>query len=454
MKTNVPWGERCDGVTRRDLLRVGGLTAFGLGLGSWLQFRRASAANSPLAVRKQTAKSCILIWLDGGPSHLETFDPKPDAPTEVRGPLETIATKLPGVRISECLPRTAAMLDKLAIIRSMTSPLGEHNFGTHYLMTGYKPTPVLEYPTYGAVLAHVQSQSNVLPPNIAVPSFRVGGGRLTGGGYLPSLTRPFSVGGDPAKRDFQVRDLDFYKGIDLTRLDRRRQFVNALDEFSRTTDQPSAEIADPDLERAYRLITSPEAKRAFDLSEESPRSRERYGSKSIGQCCLLARRLIERGVPFVTVNNRGWDTHNNLYTRLKEGYTGARVPVGLIPSLDLALSALVEDLDQRGMLDETLLVVMGEFGRTPKLNTAAGRDHWPRVFSVALAGGGVQVGQVIGSSDAVGEGPKDRPVTPGDLAATIYTLLGIDPKLELHTSDGRPVRVAPYEAQVVSEIVG
>ena len=444
---------RCDGVMRRDLLRVGGLTAFGLGLGDLFRMQRAAATDDQAAPPQPTAKSCILIWLDGGPSHLETFDLKPDAPAEVRGPLNSIATSLPGIRISECLPKTAAMLDRMAIIRSMTSPLGEHNFGTHYLMTGYKPTPVLEYPAFGAVLAQVRTQQNVLPPNIAVPEFRVGGGNLTGGGYLPGSTRPFSVGGDPAKPGFRVRDLSFYKGLDLTRLDRRRQFVNALDNFGSQTEKSGNVIGDSDLERAYRLLTSPDAKKAFNLSDEPQQVRRRYGNKSIGQCCLLARRLIERGVPFVTVNNRGWDTHTESYTRLKEGFAGAKVPVGLIPSLDLALTGLIQDLSDRRMLDETLIVVMGEFGRTPKLNTAAGRDHWPRVFSALLAGGGVPGGQVIGSSDAVGEGPKDRPVTPADLAATIYTLLGIDPKLELHTDDGRPVRVAPYEAEVISEIV-
>lgn len=453
MRMKSCFAERCDGHSRRDLLRVGGLTALGFGLGDLFRAQRlAAAAGNSNAVR-QRARSCVLIWLDGGPSHLETFDLKPDAPKEVRGPLESIETKVPGIRISECLPNTAAMLDRIAIIRSMTSPLGEHNFGTHYLMTGYKPTPVLEYPAFGAVLAEVRAQSGVLPPNIAVPSFRVGGGKMTGGGYLPGRTRPFSVGGDPSKADFQVRDLDFYKGLDLTRLDRRRQFVNALDEFNRTLDRSAASVEDSDLERAFRLISSPEARTAFNLTDEPQEVRRRYGNKSIGQCCLLARRLIERGVSFVTVNNRGWDTHNDLYTRLKEGYTGAKVGVGLIPSLDLALTALIEDLVDRGLFDETLIVVMGEFGRTPKLNTAGGRDHWPRVFSTVLAGGGVQGGQVIGSSDSVGEGPKDRPVTPSDLAATIYSLLGIDPKLELHTSDGRPVRVAPYEAEAVSEII-
>ncbi len=455
---------RCDGVTRRDLLRVGGLTALGLGLGDLFRLQRAATAGDATASdtaakgsRTSRAKSCVLIWLDGGPSHLESFDLKPDAPAEVRGPLQPIATKLPGVHVSECLPQTAKILDRLAIIRSMTSPLGEHNFGTHYMMTGYKPTPVLEYPAYGAVLSQLRgdaddSSTSVLPPNIGVPEFRVGGGKFSGGGYLPAQTRPFSVGGDPAKPDFKVRDLNIGQGLDLTRLDRRRNFTRQFDRLSRTLDQTPH--ADPDLERAFRLIASPQAQQAFRLEDEPRQVRQRYGGRTIGQCCLLARRLLERGVSFVTVNHRGWDTHNNLYTRLKEGYTGAKTPVGLLPSLDLALAALVGDLEQRSMLDETLIVVMGEFGRTPKLNTQGGRDHWPRVFSVALAGGGVQGGQVIGSSDAIGESPRDRPVTPSDLAATIYTLLGIDPKQELHTSDGRPVRIAPFEAEPIAEIIG
>lgn len=448
---------RCDGFSRRDLMRIGGLTALGFGLGDLFRFQRLAAAES-LATPVAKAKACILIWLDGGPSHMETFDPKPEAPSEVRGPMSTIGTSLPGIRFNECLPRTAAMLDRLAIIRSMTSPLGEHNFGTHYLMTGYKPTPVLEYPTFGAVLSHVREKqgldkSPVLPPYVAIPSFQVGGSRLSGGGYLPARTRPFSVAADPSKQDFQVRDLDFYRGLDLTRLDRRRQFVDAMDAFSREQDRSPSTITDPDLQRAYDLIASEEAKKAFELSEEPEDLRRQYGSKSIGQCCLMARRLVERGVPFVTVNDRGWDTHQSLYTRLKEGFAGARTPIGLVPSLDQAFSTLMDDLDQRGMLDETLIVVMGEFGRTPKLNVSGGRDHWPRVFSVALAGGGIQGGQVIGTSDSVGEGPKDRPVTPSDLAATIYTLLGIDPTLELQTADGRPVRVAPYEANVIRELV-
>lgn len=437
---------RCDGATRRDVLTIGALTAFGLGLPQLFHPRRAFAAPEKRSSDSPRAKSCILIWLDGGPSHLETFDPKPNAPKEVRGPLSTISTALPGVAVADVLPKTAAMLDRMALVRSVTSPLGEHNFGAHYLLTGYKPTPALEYPAFGSVLAHVRGGRGVLPANVAVPDFRVGGGKLGGNGYLPPSTQPFSIGGDPSKPGFKVKDLDLAAGLNLNRLDRRRDFVNALDRLSRTIDNAGPNKSDPvpidpQFEQAYRLITSESARRAFNLEEEPAAVRTRYGGRTIGQSCLLARRLVERGVPFVTVNDRGWDTHNDLYTRLKEGYTGAKVPVGLAPSLDLALTGLVSDLDDRGLLEETLVLVMGEFGRTPKLNTQGGRDHWPRVFSVLLAGGGVQPGVVVGSSDAVGEGPKDDPVTPSDLAATIYTLLGVDPEKELRTTDGRPVRI-------------
>ena len=241
------------------------------------------------------------------------------------------------------------------------------------------------------------------------------------------------------------------------RLNRRRDFVEQLDEFSRQLDATGgAEIpgqSQPALEQAWRLIASPIARQAFDLSAEPDAVRNRYGRRTVGQSCLLARRLIERGVPFVTVNYRGWDTHNDLYTRLKEGFTGAQTPVGLIPSLDLALAALMDDLQDRGLLDETLIVVMGEFGRTPKLNPQGGRDHWPRVFSIALAGGGIRGGQVIGSSDRTAESPHDRPITPGDLTRTIYRLLGIDPDLLVHTSDGRPVRLAPEASRAITELL-
>ena len=257
----------------------------------------------------------------------------------------------------------------------------------------------------------------------------------------------------PGLRDFKVDDLDFYNGLNLKRLDRRREFLGALNRFNSDLDAGTKALATPDLERAYNLVASTEAKAAFDLEQEPDRVRNRYGrggGTSIGQSCLLARRLVERGVPFVTVTSNGWDTHQKLLN-LKERFRGDRN--AHLPSLDKAFSALVSDLNERGLLSETLVVVMGEFGRTPKINVNGGRDHWPSAFSVALAGGGVSGGQVIGASDALGEYPLQRPVTPSDLAATIFTLLGIDPNGELHTADGRPVRIAPDGSQVITELM-
>jgi hypothetical protein len=277
---------------------------------------------------------------------------------------------------------------------------------------------------------------------------------MTGHGFLPAATGPFSVGGDPAQPNFQVRDLDLFPGVTQQRLSRRKRFLHALDRLSAAVEAAPADMPlDPEFEQAYRLITSQEAKQAFDVASEPDAVRRRYGYKTIGQGCLLARRLVEREVPFVTVNDLGWDTHTDLITRLKDGYTGARQPVGLIPSFDQAFAALIDDLRERGLLDETLIIAMGEFGRTPKLNVSGGRDHWPRVFSVALAGGGIRGGRVVGASDSVGESPSERPVTPADLAATVYTLLGIDPAGTITTSDQRPVRVAPESGALISELV-
>lgn len=435
-------------LTRRSFLQIGSLFPFGLGITDFSALRQL-AADETKSKAEQPAKSCILIWLDGGPSHLETFDCKPDAPVEVRGPLETIQTSLPGIHLSECLPETAKLMQQVAIVRSVTSPLGEHNFGTHYLMTGYRPTPVLEYPTMGGVATYLNQQRSALPAHIAIPDFRVGGGRISGAGYLPSKHAPFQIGSDPARPNFRVDDLDLRQDFDFGRLQRRQRYVNQLTSFSGDANAANKN----DLTQALELIGSEEAKAAFDLSQETTATRTKYGPKTVGQSCLVARRLVERGAKFVTVNHRGWDTHADLVTRLKDGYTGAKQPVGLIPSLDLALSALIQDLIERGRFDETLVMVMGEFGRTPKLNTSGGRDHWPRVFSVLFAGGGISGGQVIGSSDATGESPTDRPVTPSDLVATVYTLLGIDPTLELSTEDGRPVRLTPHDAEVIHELL-
>jgi hypothetical protein len=420
---------RCDGITRRDTLRVGSMAAFGLGLGHWPGL--LCAAEQPAA----KARSCILLWLDGGPSHLETFDLKPNAPAEVRGPFQAIATNCDGIQISELLPETATICDKLAIVRSMTSPLGEHGLANHYMLTGYKPSPVLDHPSFGSVVAHVRGGKPILPPYVAIPE-----ARQAGAGFLGQAYEPFVTGGDPSRPEFRVRDLEYFPSVDEARLQRRYEFLAEFDAVRarvESSDLPS----DGRFERAYRLVTTPAARQAFDLSAEPANVRGRYGPRMFGQSCLLARRLVERGVPFVTVVNTGWDTHEGLTLHLRDGFAGAKVGVGLAPTFDAGFAALVRDLSDRGMLDETLVIAMGEFGRTPKLNTRGGRDHWPRVFSVILAGGGVRGGQVIGSSDRVGESPHDTPVTPNDLACSVYSLLGIDQAYELHTSDGRPVPV-------------
>ncbi|MEZ6040801.1 MAG: DUF1501 domain-containing protein [Planctomycetaceae bacterium] len=464
--------KRCDGMSRRAVLQLGQLAGLGIGLSRWNAVSAAAVGDARVSsstvasktsalpsetaqIPRPLARSCILIWLDGGPSHLETFDLKPEAAKEVRGPLSAISTRISGVAISECLPELALRMDEIAIIRSMTSPLGEHNLGTHYLLTGYKPTPVLQYPPFHAVASFKRQTDGMplLPPSIAIPDHRVGGGRFTGSGFLPQEFGPFSIGADPSRPDFRVKDLESPAGLSLDRIDRRRMFAEQLARWDENQGRSNSSSQDSALNRAVAMVTSAKARAAFDLEEETPATRRRYGMKTIGQSCLLARRLIERGVPFVTVNDRGWDTHDNLYTRLKEGYTGAKTGVGLIPSLDLAVSSLIDDLRDRALLDETLIVVMGEFGRTPKINTSGGRDHWPRVFSVMLAGGGVRGGQVIGSSDSTGESPSERPVTPSDLICTIYNMLGFNPSDELRTDTGRPVRLAGDEAKVVRELL-
>jgi hypothetical protein len=423
-------------LTRRHCLKLGLLGLGGIPLGTLLQARAPGAA--PTSVR---AKSCILLWLDGGPSHLETFDPKPAAPLEVRGPFSTISTSVPGIHLSELLPRTAQVLQHVAVLRSLTSPLGEHGIANQYLLTGYKPSPVLTHPSYGAVLAHQRASqaddgTNHFPSYIAIPETRL----AWGAGFLGNRYEPFATGGDPAQPDFRVRDLEVHPSLNRERLQRRAAYLRELNRpqqaASATNEQQQDSFA-----AAFRLTQSPEVRQAFDLSAEPAKLRGQYGPRTFGQSCLLARRLVERGVPFVSVLQAGWDTHEGLVLQLRDGYSGAKVGVGLVPTFDAAFATLVEDLDQRGMLDDTLLVAMGEFGRTPKLNTRGGRDHWPRVFSAVMAGGGIRGGQVIGASDRVGESPLDRPITPADLACTLFTLLGIDPTHALSTADGRPIPI-------------
>jgi hypothetical protein len=432
---------RCDGIARRDFLHLGMLTALGLSVSDLLRLRAQAAA--PAA----KAKSCILIWLDGGPSHLDTFDPKPDAPAEVRSQFASIKTNVPGVQICEHLPRTAQVMGDVALIRSLTHELGNHDTGTRYLLTGHRPTPAIEFPSLGSLVASESDLKAALPPYIAIPNDAVGGGSgAARAGYLPGAFSAFTTGLDPGR----VRDLHPPDGISFDRADRRREMLRKLDDLSRAVEEgPVTSNRDAFYEQAYRLIAAPEAKAAFQLNQEKPATLERYGRGRLGSGCLLARRLVEAGARFITVVDSGWDTHQQIFRELPD----SRFPgSGKLPNLDRAYSALLTDLRERGLLDSTLVVLMGEFGRTPRLNAIGGRDHWPRAGFVCLAGGGVKGGRVIGATNAYGEMPVDRPVSPPDVAFSILQMLGVDPTKMLTTPGGRPMRMLT-EGSFISELV-
>lgn len=419
---------RCDGVMRRDFLQLGMLSALGMSVADLLRWQA-------LAAKPKRDVSCILIWLDGGPTHLDTFDPKPEAPKEVRGPFGTISTSLPGVRLSEHLSLTAKAMGDIALVRSLTHELGNHNTGRHYLMTGHRPTPVVSYPSLGSVMAKETGFKQALPPYVIVPDAI----EYSRAGYLPGAYGPFAVGGDPARADFRVRDLNAPEGVTFEMETRRREMLRRLDRFSEEVEQgPATQSRDAFYEQAYKLLGSPTAKAAFDLGKEKPATRNRYGRKRIGQGCLLARRLVEAGARFVTVVDRGWDTHQDIARNLPDArFRGS----GKVPAMDRAYATLLTDLRERGLLDTTLVVLMGEFGRTPKINNRAGRDHWPRAGFVSFAGGGIKGGQVIGSTDAHGEVPSDTPVRPEDVAFSMLRLLGVDPAKEYTAPGGRPLKI-------------
>src|SRR6185503_8506436 len=414
--TIVSLARRCDSVSRRDFLHLGLLTTFGLSVADLFRLQ-ALGADGPDS-RSANAKSCILVWLDGGPSHLDTFDPKPDAPSEIRSQFNAITTSVPGLNICEHLPQTAKVMREVALIRSLTHELGNHDTGTRFLLTGHRPTPALEYPSLGSVVAQAHGFGEPIPPYVAIPNDAVGGdSNAARAGYLPGACSAFNVGNDPA----HVGGLQLPEGVSFARSEHRRDMLRKMDAFSRHIEEgPATRDRDAFYEQGYRLLASPEAKAAFDLSREKGETRERYGHARIGAGCLLARRLVEAGSRFVTVVDTGWDTHVQIFKELPD----SRFPgSGKLPALDRAYAALITDLRERGLLDSTLVVLMGEFGRTPKLNAAGGRDHWPRAGSVCLAGGGVQGGQVIGATDSFGEIPVERPVGPPDLAFTILKLL-------------------------------
>ena len=438
LKLTTGNGSDCSAVSRRQFLQVGGLSALGLSLPGFLR----AASEQP----KRKNISCILLWMQGGPSHHETFDPKPEAPAEVRGEFGTIPTTLSGVRIAEHLPMLARQTDKYSIIRGHDPKNGSHGTADHLMMSGHMFNPSLPFPCYGSVVAKERGYQHGMFPFVQLGKAidrRFNGGI---GGFLGDQYNPFEVGDDPNAPKFQVRDLSVASDAQKSRLERRYAMLNELDRYQKTIEEnaPPVQARDIFYEKAHSLITSPDAKRAFDVDQESDRLRERYGRNTFGQSCLLARRLVESGVHFVTVTSGGWDTHQNNFKSLKDR---------LLPPLDRGYSALLQDLSDRGMLDNTLVVWFGDFGRTPKVNPSAGRDHWATAGVACMGGGGVKTGQVVGATNALGEFVIDSPVTPQDLAATIYHTLGIPLHTWYKAQDGRPIELVPT-GKPVRQLVG
>lgn len=409
------------GCSRRDCLKLGAFSFLGLATKDLLALADPARAK---------AKSCILIYLNGGMSHLDSFDPKPEAPAEIRGQFKAIDTTVSGLRISEHLPKLAQRMNRCSLIRSVTSPEGNHDRATHFMLTGWNPSPAIVYPSMGSVAAKESGVAPALPHYISVPTEPDYGGA----GYLSAAYEPFALNADPAREGFNVSSLT--PSVPPDRIDRRQRMLKELAELS---DRLEADAArDANVAQAFKLLGSKEARAAFDLSAEKPADRQRYGGKTLGQSCLLARRLVEAGVKFVTVNDTGWDTHENIFKTLA---LGPSYDPGKIYWLDQAVSALLGDLEERGLLDTTLVAVMSDFGRTPKLNARGGRDHWPRASSVLLAGGGIKRGVVHGTTDSIGELPSENPVEPSDVVATMYRCLGIDATKEYKTATGRPIKI-------------
>ncbi len=404
---------------RRDFVRVGSLAPLGLSLHQAL---RADAGKDI---------SCILIWQSGGCPHQDTFDMKPDAPSEYRGEFKPIPTNTPGVQICEHLPFTARQTDRFTILRSMRSKENNHERAINYLLTGYLPLPTIEFPSLGSIVSERLGARNGLPAYVAVPQTFPS----YGAGYLGSGHNPFNAG-NPNTPGYQARDLSLSADVDWSRLGNRRKLLESMDaKFRAVESSRGFRSMDSYYEKAYSLLSSPSAKKAFDVEAEPAALRERYGRTPVGQGCLLARRLVEGGVRFVTVA-KGWlnyDTHGDNFNTMKKL---------LLPEFDRAFASLLEDLDQRGMLDTTLVLAMGEFGRTPKINAGAGRDHHNDCWSIALAGAGIPGGRVLGATDKHAAEVTDLPVEPENLMYTLCTILGIDPTHEYDTPLRRPVKAA------------
>ena len=428
--------QTCDGVRRRDLLKAGALTVGGLTLPDYLRMAEAGQVTPGRATR------AIFIELNGGPSHIDTFDPKPNAPDTVRGSFKPIKTNVPGIEVSEHLPKLASCMDKFVILRGVSHTLAAHRLGREYVNTGSKPIPALEYPSYGSVLSKEHPSDPDIPTQVAVPRSSHGAGFL-GIRYAPLETNASPSFGNP----FSVRGISLGNGIGVDEVKRRQQLLHKLDRRFADLEKDDQLLAGLDRfgDQAYSMITSPRAREAFDISKEPESFAKQFGKDSFGQSCMLALRLVESGTRLVSLQLGGWDTHQDNFTKLKENN---------LPKLDSGLSGLLIGLEQRGLLDSTAVFVTGEFGRTPKINSRSaegGRDHYPRCMFMLMAGGAVRGGQVIGESDDTAAGPLHEAITPDNVAASFYYNLGIDPTIEYNTSTGRPITLV-RDGQVIDQL--
>jgi len=415
-------------LSRRNLLTVGAIGGLGLTLADFFQFREARGELKKYDFLDAKAQSIIHIFLPGGMAHQESFDPKPFAPIEYRGELGTVKTNT-GELFCQTLPKLATVADKIAVIRSMTHGEAAHERGTHNMFTGYRPSPALLYPSMGSVVSHEYGPRNNLPPYVCIP--RVPNEYATSG-YLSSSFAPFSLGSDPADASFKVQDLTLPSGVNDERFVRRRTALEAVNSyFARKDKSDSVAAMNTFYERAYSLVSSQKAREAFNIEAEPAKIRDEYGRNQAGQRLLMARRLVAAGVRFVTLTYGGWDMHNQITRSFNTQ----------MPPLDQALTALINDLDRAGLLSSTLILVSSEFGRTPKINNTAGRDHWPKVFSTLLAGGGIKGGTIYGASNAIASEPEIDPVGPEDLATTVYHQLGIVADKELMAPGNRPIEI-------------
>ena len=425
---------------RRDFLQVGAIAGLGITLPQLMKLEAAQTLAMPeVGTFKPIASSIIHIYLPGGMAQHESWDPKPFASPDYRGPFNPLKG-VTGEYVGEKFQNIAKILDKITMIRSVTHGEAAHERGTHNMFTGYRPSPAIKFPSFGSIISHELGSRNNLPPYVAVPSVFAPD---QGSGYMSSAFGPFALGSDPADKNFSVRDLLSPKDIDDKRFERRRSLLGTVDEHFRTVEKAdSINAMDSFYQAAYGLISSTQAREAFDLNKESDKLRDEYGRNTAGQRFLLARRLVEAGVRMVSVTYGGWDHHSNI----KSAFDGQA------PNFDQAFARLIRDLDERGMLKKTLVIVSSEFGRTPKINGTNGRDHWPRVFSVAMAGGGVKEGYIHGASDALGGEPDRDAVGPEDLAKTMYRLLGINGEKRIVADGTRPIDIV-NGGRILSEVL-